>query len=98
MALQDNEAAVKKFKELVLIKREQMELKDKYDVLKEYFKTIADNAFPDGEGELELMEGKGVRFEKKKSSISKRKLVEQGVAEDVIGQATGEYIGFDIFS
>jgi len=96
--MKSNEKAVRMFKELVSIKRQQTELKDKYDALKEYFKAMAEEKLEGGTGEIELLNGAGVKFATKKSSISKKKLVELGVSEEIVEKATGEYVAFEVYS
>jgi hypothetical protein len=86
-----------KFQETVRIKLEISELKYKFDELKDYWKGVAAEELTDGVGELEIFDGKGIRFSKKKSSISGPKLIAQGVDKDKILAATGEYVAFEIF-
>ena len=96
--MKTNEKSVRMFQELVRIKRQQQELKDQYDALKEYFRKMAEDKLPGGVGQIELLQGSGVKFSTKKSSISKRKLLDQGVEESVIEAATGQYQAFEIFT
>ena len=88
---------IRMFKRLVEIKRNQADLKDEYDGIKEYFKGVSSDVYgEEGEGTLIIWQDHGVKFKKRKSSISKKKLLEAGIEADLIEDCRGEYLGFDV--
>lgn len=90
-----------KFGRAVELKRRMYEDGKEMKEIKAFFEDIAAEELKEtqGIGEIIILDetGNGVRFKPKKSSVSKTALRELGVDDDIIDEATSEYIAFELF-
>jgi|SRR3990172_13439621 len=88
------------FMRLLELKRTKAEADKDIKALKADFQQALFEETKENLGKLVILEdlGSGVVFKEQKSSISKTKLLELGVSEEIIEQATGCYIAMDVFT
>jgi hypothetical protein len=91
--------AMQKFAETVEIKRQLSILRERDKDMKAYWEGVAKAELPDGRGRLTVMPetGNGVAFSVKRSGVSKTRLKELGVSDEVIAQAETTYVGWELF-
>jgi hypothetical protein len=95
----DTAEAQAKFAETVDVKRQMTMLREKEKDLAAYWKGLAAAELPDGRGRIMVLPDtkNGMSFAVKKSGVSKTKLRELGVSEEILAKAEGTYVGWELF-
>ena len=93
-----DEKLQERFKQYVELKQQQAQLRDKEKEFKGFFQELAaEHLGEEGVGDIEMLDDHGVRFRKKKSSVSVTKLREAGVSPETIAECTNTYVAMEIY-